>query len=42
MLPSIGNSIADMWDLIYGTGNDDGRRNLDMDWGSVNGLRMVS
>lgn len=42
MLPSIGNSIADMWDLIYGIGNDDGRRNLDMDWGSVNGLRMVS
>lgn len=50
MLPSIGNSISTMWDLIYGDESlsteetDDGKkkRNLDIDWNSTAGLRMVS
>lgn len=50
MLPSIGNSVSTMWDLIYGDESlsteetDDGKkkRNLDIDWNSTAGLRMVS
>lgn len=50
MLPSIGNSISTMWDLIYGDESlsteetEDGKkkRNLDIDWNSTKGLRMVS
>lgn len=50
MLPSIGNSVATMWDLIYGDESmsteqtDDGKkkRNLDIDWNSTEGLRMVA
>lgn len=50
MLPSIGNSISEMWDLVYGNQSmsteqtEDGKskRNLDVDWNSTKGLRMVS
>ena len=36
MLPSIGNTISDFWDLTYGK-----ERNLDIKWGSTEGLRLV-
>ena len=36
LLPSIGNAVSDMWDIIYGK-----ERNLDIDWGSLNGIRMA-
>lgn len=50
MLPSIGNSISAMWDIVYGDESmstkqtEDGKikRNLDIDWDSVEGLRLVS
>ena len=61
MLPSIGNTINDIWDLAYGEWeyvlNEDGsiatdvygkklttfknERNLNIDWGNTNGLRLV-
>ena len=44
MLPSIGNSVAKMWNLIYGNfEQNDGsnNRNMDIKWDSVKGLRMV-
>lgn len=50
LLPSIGNSIAKMWDMVYGDKNvnKSNRRNLVIDWtqGSivpnVSGLRLVT
>jgi hypothetical protein len=45
MLPSIGNSIAKMWNIVYGEGIEyDGvkHRNLDINWDSYEGLRMVN
>lgn len=36
-LPSIGNAVSDLWDVMYGT-----NRNLDIDWGSTEGNRMVN
>lgn len=44
MLPSLGNAISDIWDLIYGNEeiNNSLQRNLDIDWDSKDGLRMVS
>lgn len=44
MLPSIGNSVAKMWNLIYGDfeqNNGSNNRNMDIDWDSTDGLRMV-
>jgi hypothetical protein len=44
MLPSLGNTVAKMWNLIYGEGTlQEGEliRNRDIDWDSKNGLRMV-
>jgi len=49
MLPSIGNAVADMWDLIYGNEEINGSiyRNKNISWlnGSVyyrdNGLRLL-
>ena len=36
ILPSIGNTISDVWDVLYGK-----ERNLDIDWDSYKGLRLV-
>lgn len=36
ILPAIGNTISDIWDLTYGK-----ERNLDINWNSYNGLRLV-
>lgn len=46
MLPSLGDSVAQMWDMIYGEGEaiEEGGplyRNLDVNWDSTEGLRMV-
>lgn len=44
MLPSIGNSIAKMWNIIYGDfeqNNSSNTRNRDISWNSYQGLRMV-
>lgn len=42
-LPAIGNTIAHVWDLMYGDQNMNGGlvRNLDIKWGNTTGLRMV-
>lgn len=43
MLPSIGNSISEMWNIVYGPGAvTDNKRNMDVEWGSTNGHRMLS
>lgn len=42
LLPSIGNAISDAWDVVYGipkTANN--KRNLDIEWDSLKGNRMV-
>lgn len=36
ILPSIGNTISNVWDIVYGK-----ERNLDIDWDSTEGLRLV-
>lgn len=42
ILPSIGNAISDAWDIVYGVPkNADNKRNLDIDWDSLKGIRMV-
>lgn len=44
VLPSFGNTISDIWDLIYGDEqqtNGSKNRNLDIAWDSKNGLRAV-
>lgn len=48
-LPAIGNTISQIWDLIYGEGEliDDTpelkkyRRNQNIDWNNITGLRLV-
>lgn len=44
MLPSIGNAIAEVWNIVYGDEElNKGRdRNLDIEWGSTEGLRAVT
>ncbi len=45
ILPSIGNSIAQMWNIIYGEGTERNSvkyRNMDINWDSYEGLRMVN
>jgi hypothetical protein len=42
ILPSIGNSVSEMWNLIYGKGiGEAGERNLDVSWNSTAGRRML-
>lgn len=36
-LPAIGNAVSDLWDIVYGE-----ERNLDMDWGSTDGIRYLT
>lgn len=38
LLPSLGNAISDVWDIVYGT---DEERNLDIKWNSLKGLRQT-
>jgi hypothetical protein len=39
ILPSLGNAISDIWDVVYGAGDPD--RNLDIQWGSTKGIRLT-
>lgn len=43
MLPSIGNAIAKVWDLVYGDeiANGGVERNQDVSWDSTKGLRLI-
>ena len=42
MLPSVGNAVSKLWDILYGDEALTGpKRNLDVDWNSTAGLRMV-
>lgn len=43
MLPSLGNAVATMWDIVYGNEeqNQGKNRNQDIQWDSKDGLRMV-
>lgn len=36
MLPSLGNTVSDMWDIVYGED-----RNLDIQWNSLEGTRLI-
>lgn len=42
-LPSLGNAISDIWDLVYGGLEINGgpKRNQDIEWDSLKGLRMI-
>ena len=43
MLPSVGNAVSKLWDILYGDEELTGpMRNLDVDWDSTAGLRMIS
>lgn len=41
MLPSLGNAISDIWDLVYDDPGNDNLRNQDIKWDSVHGVRLV-
>lgn len=44
ILPSLGNTISQIWDVVYGTKEmTDGspNRNMSIDWGNEDGLRLV-
>ena len=44
ILPSIGDSIAEMWDLVYGNSgfkNVATLKRTDINWDSTEGLRLV-
>lgn len=43
MLPSLGNTIAEIWDIVYGNKdiNNGDARNLDINWDSTQGLRLI-
>ena len=43
LLPSLGNSISEIWNLVYGQGDasNEMRRNLDVNWNSTAGLRQA-
>ena len=42
-IPALGNAISDMWDIIYGGPELNGvpERNLDIEWNSTQGLRLL-
>ena len=44
ILPSLGNAVADMWNIVYGEGNkyDGYKRNTDISWNSLDGLRLAT
>ena len=43
MLPSLGDSVAEMWNIIYGDENVNNsiKRNTDVNWDSIEGLRFI-
>lgn len=42
VLPAIGNTISKVWNVLYGPGYGlEKERNLDINWDSVKGLRMI-
>lgn len=41
MLPAIGNAISKMWDIVYNAPINGTARNMDIDWNSTNGVRMI-
>ena len=46
-LPSIGNAISNLWDIVYGGNSDPNNtssydRNTNIDWNNISGLRLVS
>lgn len=43
-LPSIGNAVSDLWDILYGgtAVNGSANRNRDIQWDSTYGLRLVN
>lgn len=42
ILPSIGNAISEAWDVVYGVPKGtDNKRNLDINWDSLKGIRMI-
>ena len=44
MLPSLGNTLAHIWDVVYGSEEQNGslNRNLNIDWDNKDGLRLVN
>ena len=43
MLPSVGNAVSKLWDILYGDEELTGPvRNLNVNWDSTSGLRMVN
>lgn len=44
MLPSIGNSISKMWDIVYGVGDvtNENKRNTNINWNNISGQRLVT
>ena len=44
MLPSLGNTLAHIWDLVYGSEEQNGslNRNLNINWDNKDGLRLVN
>lgn len=44
MLPSLGNTLAHVWDLVYGSEEQNGslNRNLNINWDNKDGLRLVN
>lgn len=44
ILPSLGNAVADMWNIVYGPGDvyNDNRRNTDIQWDSLDGIRFAT
>jgi hypothetical protein len=42
VLPSVGNSIAEVWDIVYGAAANDEARNTDIAWDSYSGLRLIN
>lgn len=40
-LPSVGNAIATMWDMIYEPNTEGNQRNQHIEWDNIAGVRMV-
>jgi hypothetical protein len=41
MLPTLGNTISDVWDLVYNDPGNGNLRNRDIEWDSIDGVRLV-
>lgn len=44
ILPSLGNAVADMWNIVYGPGDEYNsyKRNTDIQWDSLDGIRLAT